>query len=170
MPDAPRPVNTKYACHVVPATLRFPQEFWDEYATMVGKEPGIQGSLHSAASNVLDPFCVALLLLNTRGIPTTIVKADDKLNRARIKNRKPPIPSYRQIDSLPYVTSMLRQPRIPGVDRGGHHASPVPHIRQGHWRNYKTGERTFINDTLVKATPEMREMFKAQRAYYKVKE
>ena len=39
---------------------------------------------------------------------------------------------------------------------GGTHASTVEHTRRGHWRTYKSGKRTFVEDTIVnkgKGTP-----------------
>jgi hypothetical protein len=155
-----------YACNVAPVQFRFPQRFWDSYARETGLEEGPRAAMEAAAANVIEPFMVALLLLNTRGIPKETIRVSDQLNKARIKNKKPIIPPYTKVRSEEYVTTFLRSPHEKQASQGGHHASPVAHIRMGHWRNYKTGERTFINDTLVKATPEMREQFKSARAGY----
>jgi hypothetical protein len=160
--------NRAFACQVVPVQFRFPQSFWDRYAEETGLPKGPQAALESAASNVMEPIMVALLMLNTRGIPKETVRASDKLNSARIKNKKPLIPPYTKVRSEEYVTTFLRTIHEKQTSQGGHHASPVAHIRMGHWRNYKTGERTFINDTLVKATPEMRDQFKSSRIGYTV--
>jgi hypothetical protein len=169
MPEHELPEGAKYACQVAPVFLRFPVRFWTNFLTEIGQKADFHSSMLAAASNVLDPMCVALLLLNTRGVPIKTISVDDKLNKARVKNRKPIIPPYRKVDSAYYTTAMLRQTTGQKEAQGGTHASPVPHIRQGHWRNYTSGERTFIRDTLVNATPEMREYFKTSRSMYKVK-
>jgi hypothetical protein len=170
MAKVDKPPTAKYACQIIPTTFRFPIKYWDQYAAELGLEEGADSAMHSAASNVMEPVFTALLLLNTRGIPKEIVRASDKLNKARIKNNKPPIPPYTRIMSKEYVTTVMRTGTHKGTAPVGHHASPVAHIRIGHWRNYKPGARTFINDTLVKATPEMREIFKSSRTHYVVKE
>jgi hypothetical protein len=123
----------------------------------------------AAAGNVMDPIMTALLMLNTRGIRQEIISASDKLNKARLKSNKPPIPPYRRIDSASYVTVVLNRVnrRGPGT---GTHASPVMHMRQGHWRHYATGEKSFIRDTLVNATEEQRQLFITGRSHYVVKE
>ena len=166
-----KPKNAKYAIQCIPNHFRLPIEYWNDYARAIGRPEGPDGALQDAGANVIEPIMIALLILNTRGIPQETIRASDKLQKARAKNKKPPIPDYRKIDSRPYVTAIMSH--ATGARRehqGGHHASPIPHIRIGHWRNYKTGERTFINDTLVKASDEMRAMFKSNRAMYSVKE
>jgi hypothetical protein len=154
-----------YVCNVSPVQFRFPQEFWDDYAVKTGLKTGRQAAMLAAAANIIEPAMTAMLLINTRGIPKETIAASDKLNRARIKNGKLPIPPYTKVKPVDYVAVAMRL-QAKRDHQGGHHASPVTHIRMGHWRNYKSGERTFINDTLVKATPEMRDMFKSNRAGY----
>jgi hypothetical protein len=158
--------DAAYVCNIAPVQLRFPIQYWNDYAIKTGLEAGVNSATHAAASNIIEPTMVALLLINTKGIPRETITASDKLNKARIKNKKHIIPPHIKIHTQEYINIAMRSPAR-RESLGGHHASPVTHIRIGHWRNYKSGERTFINDTLVKATPEMREMFKSNRAGYK---
>lgn len=124
--------------------------------------------MHAAAGNVCDPVMVALMLLNTRGVRSETISFD-KLNKSRAKSNKPLIPPYRRVDSTGYVTAIMNRVQRhsgPGI---GTHASPVMHVRQGHWRHYKTGERSFVRDTLVNATQDARNEFLAGRSHYKMK-
>jgi hypothetical protein len=132
-------------------------EEW-EYATNKGRN-----RFAAAASNVLDPAMTGLLLLNSRGVTQDRIEVGSKLNKARIKSGKYPIPPYTRVNCTTYITAMLREKK---EHQGGTHASPVPHIRKGHWRKYRTGEKSFIMDTLVNTTEEQREMFKSTRSHY----
>jgi len=123
-----------------------------------------------AASNVLEPLMVALSILNTRGVETQIVTVKESLNKARMKRGKSRIPPYRRVDSSGYVTAIQRRQERNKDSQGGHHASPIPHMRIGHWRHYQTGEKSFIRDTLVNATEEMRNAFVSHRSHYTIKE
>ena len=149
----------KYHCFVVPSPYRL---LPDLVGINNGKSPEA-----AAAGNVLDPFMAALLLLNTDGVARTTITASEKLNKARAKSGKPPIPPHDVIDSGPYVTALIArhsgQAAVPG---GGHHASPIAHIRRGHFRNYATGQRTFIRETLVNVTEDARRSFVSKRSHY----
>jgi hypothetical protein len=165
-----RPPGAKYACSIIPVQFRFPMHFWNAYADEMGKEHGAQAALQAAGANIMEPAFLALQMLNTRGIPKETMRVDDRLNRARIKNKKPPIPPYTKVSSEEYITTFMRSPTERRASQGGTHASPVAHIRMGHWRHYQSGERTFINDTLVNADESMRKIFKSNRAGYIVKQ
>jgi hypothetical protein len=157
-----------YACNVVPYALRWPFIDNPEFQRIASNRNN-DDIYHSACGNVIDPVMVALMLLNTRNVRQTTVSYE-KLNKNRSKSNKPPIPPYRKVDSASYVTAIMNrfapQKRGPGI---GTHASPMMHIRQGHWRHFKTGERSFIRDTLVNASQEMREQFIAGRSHYTFK-
>jgi hypothetical protein len=158
----------EYCARVIPYAYRFPELIGDkEFARMVTNSRS-DSIMEAAAANILDPLMTALLILNTNGIGQSTV-THDKLNKVRAKQGKPHIPSYRRVDSASYVTAILAKKHRERNDLGGHHASPVMHIRQGHWRNYKSGEKSFIRDTLVNATPELRDKFVSQRSHYVVK-
>jgi len=162
--EGPLPAN-KYNCTVSPAAIRFADH-------PMAKELNNFGTPHSAAAgNIGDPVMTALLILNTRNIDRQTIRVDDKLQRARAKNGKPPIPAYDRVFSAPYVTAVQArgQRRERGEDQGGSHASPIPHIRMGHPRTYASGRSIFIADTLVNVPPESRAAFKASRTHYTVR-
>jgi hypothetical protein len=123
----------------------------------------------AAVGNICDPLVTALALLNTRGIEQETISVSERLNKARAKNRKPPIPPYRKVNSATYIAALRHHDRQRGEPTGDKRASPAMHIRIGHWRNYKKGTRTFILDTLVKADENAKEAFKSTRTHYKGK-
>jgi hypothetical protein len=132
-------------------------------ADNIGKTP-----MMAALSHVLDPLMTMLMILNTDGIDHQHVVASPKLQRARAKNNKPPIPPYNKVLSEPYVTAILAGRARQRSDwQGGTHASPRYHIRHAHKRVYKD-HTTFIRATLVNATPEARKAFQT-RSHYVVK-
>lgn len=158
-----------YACNVVPFAARWPSLLGRDDFQKMATNRNNDGIYTAAAGNVMDPVMTALLLLNTRGVEHTVVSAPERLNKARVKSGKPIIPAYRKVNSSNYVTAILnRVNRVRGPGTGTH-ASPVMHVRSGHWRTYQSGERSFIRDTLVNATPEQRERFVMGRSHYTFK-
>lgn len=124
----------------------------------------------AAAGNVGDPTMTAMLILSTRNVERLTIRADAALQKSRIKRGKPQIPNYDVVNSTPYVTAIQARGarRDPGESLGGHHRSPIPHIRIGHPREYASGKSIFIADTLVNVPPELRQGFKGQRSHYRV--
>jgi len=155
-----------YGCLCVPSQFRILAEENEDVAKLTNRG---MDTMNAASANCMDPILTVLLMLNTRGIKNDVVTVSDKLNKARVKSGKRPIPPYRKLETAEYVSILLAR-KHRGEHKGGTHSSPIPHLRIGHWRNYITGERSFINDTLVRVTPEMREAFKASRMGYQVKE
>lgn len=105
--------------------------------------------------NLADPVLAAILLLATDGIAVDKIEPSPKLAKARMKNGKPPIPSYWQAHTQAYVTALAargtRTARPEGTP-SGHHASPVPHLRKGHIRHKHEmhgGGTVFVRDALV---------------------
>lgn len=123
---------------------------------------------YAVAGNILDPLMTALLILNTRNVERETIAVSPKLNRARARNGKPPIPPYDLVHTGLYVTALMRGRRGRGEDQGGTHGAPVPHLRMGHPRVYRSGIRTLIQDTLVNVPPEVRAEFKSKRSHYTV--
>lgn len=127
-----------------------------------------QSPIEAAAGNIADPVATALLMLGTRNVERETVRAPEKLQRARIKGGKAPIPPHDVVHSAAYVTAVqgrgVRRER--GEDHGGTHRSPIAHIRMGHPREYATGRTIFIKDTLVNVPEDQRTAFKAQRSHY----
>jgi hypothetical protein len=98
-----------------------------------------QMSLGSLADGVAS----AAMMLTTRGIKTRVEEAPAKLNAKRLKAGKAPLPRVTVVDTAAYVAASDR------TSRGGHHASPVPHLRRGHVRRLRSGRQTWIRDMLV---------------------
>ena len=155
-------------CSVIPFAYRFPEMMNSEkFKSMMTQGITV---LEASLSNVVDPVMCALAILNTRGVKTETIHPSPALAKARAKTGKPIIPPYRQVDSSGYVTAILaRKSGARSESQGGTHASPIPHVRMGHVRHYKSGERSIIRDTLVNATDDMRETFKSNRSHYVVK-
>jgi hypothetical protein len=126
--------------------------------------------LRKLIRGTVDPVATAILLLNTRGIETEKIEADAKLQRARIKNGKPPIPSHWRVHTQDYITAITNwlQKRDP---QGGHHASPHPHLRRGHRRHLHErhgGGAIWIADTMVMVR-DGQEFEMPHRAFYTLK-
>jgi hypothetical protein len=116
----------------------------------------------ACAGNVLDPIVTGLMVLATKGIERETIAASEKLQKARRRSNKPPIPSYDRVNTALYVTAWsLGKTRVRGAERGGTHASPVPHLRAGHLRTYVSGRQTFVSDTLVNVSAATRQAFKS---------
>jgi hypothetical protein len=163
---------SRYHCRIAPAAIRFIVEEEGYRDVNNGGEP-----MGAAAGNIGDPVMTALLILNTRNVERETVEAPPKLQRARAKSNKPPIPAFDRVNTAPYVTAILtRGQRRKSEPQGGTHASPQFHIRMGHPRRYTSdrwkaagGRSIFIADTLVNASDEQREAFKSQRSHYSVR-
>jgi hypothetical protein len=114
---------------------------------------GLKLSLELLPS-MLDPTMAALLLLNTDGIEATQWQPGEKLNRARVKNGNAPLPPHWEVNTGPYITALLaRRQRGPrSASQGGHHASPIPHIRRGHVRHLDEVRTTWVHDCLINLT------------------
>ena len=99
------------------------------------------------------PVMAALLLLATDGVAVERIEASVKLNKARAKSRKPAIPPHWRVATADYITAITpRQRQRDGEGGGGHHASPIPHLRRGHLRKlseYHGGGERWIRDSLV---------------------
>ena len=156
--------DMKYRAMVAPAMIRF---LPGELGRMANNGASPQAA---AAGNLGDPLMTALMILHTRNIERTTITVDDKLQKARQKAGKPPIPPFERVNTAPYVTDILN-PRRPQQknERGGTHKSPQPHVRLGHVRHYANGTRSIIRDTLVGVDEEARAQFRSARTHYAVK-
>jgi len=155
-PETPFTDWRKYGAHLAPSTARYLPGAEDTLNN--GKDPA-----GAAAGNIGDPVMLAMLILNTRNVERETIRASDKLQRARAKSNKPPIPSYDRVHSAAYVTAITNRAKSRrGESLGGTHASPVPHIRMGHPREYASGRTIFIRDTLVNANETARAEFARQ--------
>jgi hypothetical protein len=103
-------------------------------------------------ANLAEPVMASMLLLATDGVPVERIEPPEKLNRARLKARKLAIPPHWRVETAGYVTALSGRKRVKGEAGGGHHASPIPHIRRGHVRRlaaYHGGGTRWIADALV---------------------
>jgi hypothetical protein len=93
-----------------------------------------------------------LLLLATDGVAVDRIPAPDKLNKHRTKAGKPAIPAHWHVHTGPYVTALTHRDQRHKNAQGGHHASPVPHLRRGHRRilsAYHGGQTIWVRDAVV---------------------
>lgn len=105
-----------------------------------------------AACNLGDPVWTALAMLATDGVEVETIPAPERLNKQRVAKGKHPIPSWQRVNSKPYITALLA--RRSGARRGpggGHHASPVMHVRRGHLRRLEDGRQIWVRDCIVNA-------------------
>ena len=63
------------------------------------------------------------------------------VNAKRIRKGKKPI--------FDWHTVVIEAPALKNEHKGGTHASPRLHDRRGHWRNCKSGKRTWVNSCKV---------------------
>lgn len=88
------------------------------------------------ASNSLDPLATMLRFLADASVPVTQFTPDAKLNRARAKSGKLPLPSHSVVHTGDYVSQIAA--RASGRTQGdgtGRHASPTAHWRRSHLRH-----------------------------------
>ena len=149
----------KYRARAIPSMFRYVASLAEMNNN--GDIPG------SAAGNLLDPLMTGLLLLSTDGVPRRTISVPEKLNRARQKSRKPPIPSHEEVGSAMYVTALTARRGHKGPGLGGTHASPVPHLRRGHTRVLASGVRCFVRDSLVSMSAEAKALY--ARSHYVVR-
>jgi hypothetical protein len=85
-----------------------------------------------------------LYRLHQRKARVQVFAAPAKLNRKRIKRGKEPFYEYRVLTVDPDAPNVEI---INPVKR--HHKSPKLHVRRGHWRQYKSGKRVWVDQMLV---------------------
>jgi hypothetical protein len=71
-------------------------------------------------------FLVCTMLLSMNSVTKEKIIIDERLQKARIKNKKSKLRDY----------IIVTQPKI-SQDLGGTHASPLPHWRRGHTRHFR---------------------------------
>lgn len=146
----------KYNCLAMPSIWRY----------LPGMPDNGMSPPNAAAGNVLDPLMTAMLILSTKGVPRETIKVSDKLQNARRKNGKPPIPPYDRVISASYVTAITnRKARGRSIYKGGTHASPIPHLRIGHSRVYANGVKTRVRDALVNMSDEAKKAWLGRTHY-----
>jgi hypothetical protein len=99
-----------------------------------------------------NPLVMFLRFLNDASIPLSRVLPSEKLNHARIKAKKAPIPHHHKADLSDYITTI--QGHTPkssqkGASKGGTHAAPIAHWRRGHDRHLRSGNTVKVRASKV---------------------
>lgn len=113
-------------------------EIPDNWVGIDPSEDGKDGSLAALMARNIRAVCVAL---DTEVAYTEVVRAPLKLNIARAKRGKTPLPDYRVV-KLPNKARTLPA----GSEPSGRRVRL--HFRRGHWRHFET-HKTWIRWTLV---------------------
>jgi hypothetical protein len=87
-------------------------------------------------------FCKALAEYDTES--TDHLPDAETARKRRIRGKKP-LYTYK-------VITITGKRRVSEVSKGGTHASPVAHLRRGHWRTYKSGVRGWVNAMMINGT------------------
>jgi hypothetical protein len=87
-------------------------------------------------------FCKALAEYDTE---FTDHRPDAETAKKRRIRGKKPLYTYK-------VITITGKRRVSEVSKGGTHASPVAHLRRGHWRTYKSGVRGWVNAMMINGT------------------
>lgn len=124
---------------------------------------GGTGNQEDRARGSLYPLAIAIL--NTRGCSIDIAHAPSILNERRRRQRKSPIPSHYGVDASEYFTALGSSKGT--ADRGGTHASPIPHLRRAHERVLATGVRVWIPSALINVRNEGDLAFVERRKSYR---
>ena len=112
----------------------------DDKATLIYLDERRQGHFENVGPAI---WLVSYLtsLLQCRNVETAVQAAPAKLNAARAKRGKPPLPDYRKV----VIHVRDRQAVAREVES---HASPRAHWRRGHFRRLPQGQ-TFVRACLV---------------------
>jgi hypothetical protein len=87
-------------------------------------------------------FCKALAEYETEIIDH---RPDAETARKRRIRGKKPLYTYK-------VITITGKRRVSEVSKGGTHASPVAHLRRGHWRTYKSGRKSWVRAAMINGT------------------
>lgn len=133
-----------------------PRDFYDDDAIRYGEGwPGVVASVKMPMSleqyasmelrnvnqelSVYMDFCMALSQYETEIIDQ---KPDAQVQKLRRLRGKKPLYTYK-------VITITGKRKVSKEAKGGTHASPVTHLRRGHWRNYKSGKRVWVEATMI---------------------
>jgi hypothetical protein len=115
-------------------------------------------------SNSLDPLVTMLRLLADASIPVIPKPAPDKLNKARAKHGKTPIPAHTHVNTKDYVAHFLQARHERHSAGQGHHASPMAHWRRAHLRTLASGRVVPVKSSKVN----WRDNEELHRLFYKM--
>jgi hypothetical protein len=104
----------------------------EEYAALE------MGNINQELSVYID-FCLAMSQYETEIVDQ---KPDAQAQKLRRLRSKPPLFTYK-------IITITGKRKVFTESKGGTHASPATHLRRGHWRNYKSGKRGWVEAALV---------------------
>lgn len=110
-------------------------------------------------------YPIAISMLNTRGCNIDLKRAPSILNEKRKRAHKPMIPQHYDVDAQEYLAAL--KSNTESAANGGHHASPLPHIRRAHERIMSDGRRIWVRSSLVNVRSEGDIAFVERRKGYK---
>jgi hypothetical protein len=113
----------------------------------------------------LSNYPLAISLLNTRGCQIDLKRAPSIQNAKRTRIGKPPVPAHYNVNAGDYLTALGASKS--GEDKGGTHASPIPHLRRAHERILSSGKRVMVSPALVNVRTEGDIAFVERRKAYK---
>lgn len=119
--------------------------------------------MEARGANSLDPMVTMLRLLADASIPIVDRPAPIKLNKARAKQGKWPIPAHMAVLTKDYV-SAFQAARAGGHAEKGTHASPIAHWRRAHKRTLADGRIVPVRSSKVN----WRETEELHRLFYRV--
>lgn len=112
-------------------SLKYPMSL-EEFASMELK------NINQELTVYMD-FCLALSQYETEIIDH---KPDAQAQKLRRLRNKKPLYTYK-------VITITGKKKVSKEGKGGTHASPVTHLRRGHWRHYKSGKRSWVEAALI---------------------
>lgn len=110
-------------------------------------------------------YPLAIAVLNTRGCRVDLRRAPSITNAKRKRQGKNPIPAHYDVDAAEYLTALGSV--VDSADRGGSHASPIPHLRCAHERVLSNGNRIWVSSALVNVRSEGDIAFVERRKAYR---
>jgi hypothetical protein len=120
--------------------------------------------LEKRGANSLDPVVTFLRLLNDASIPVIDHIPNQRLNAARAKAGKDPIPPHHVVETQDYVSMLQTHKHAKPAAKGGHHASPRSHWRRAHKRTLASGRTVTVRSSRVN----WREPGELHRLFYRI--
>jgi hypothetical protein len=133
-------------------------------APFYGVVANTDDEMERRGANSLDPIVTFLRLLADASIPVVLKPAPEKLNKARMKAGKEPIPSHYEVQTRDYVSMLQAHKHAKPAAKGGHHASPRSHWRRAHKRTLASGKVVTVRSSRVN----WREPGELHRMFYRV--
>jgi hypothetical protein len=120
-----------------------------------------EDQMRARGANSLDPLVTMLGLLSNASVPIIPHSEPLRLNLARAKKGKHPIPAHTEVDVRDYVANYASHVPAGKIHQGGTHASPIPHWRRSHLRTLPSGKRVPVRSSKVnwRDTEELHRLF-----------